>query len=159
MRRRCREGRHLPEERPGEEQRDARQPVRRGAGSFERLTGDGARFASGEQPAADGGGQVARAPETRARTSVGEGLVALWRNCDTRVGRPLVLRWPTFSGRLRDEAISGANVQKRSRVADRPAVAKRARQLKPGLGERLVLAGAVSLALFAWGLREIRQAL
>jgi len=38
-------------------------------------------------------------------------------------------------------------------------MAKRARQLKPGLGERLALAGAVSLALFAWGLREIRQAL
>jgi hypothetical protein len=30
---------------------------------------------------------------------------------------------------------------------------------KPGRGERWVLAGAVSLALFAWGLREIRQAL
>jgi hypothetical protein len=70
-----------------------------------------------------------------------------------------VRRWPTFSGRLRTEAVSGANVQKRSRVADRPAVAKRARQLKPRLGERLALAGAVSLALFAWGLREIRQAL
>ena len=27
------------------------------------------------------------------------------------------------------------------------------------LSERLALAGAVSLALFAWGLREIRQAL
>jgi hypothetical protein len=38
-------------------------------------------------------------------------------------------------------------------------MAKRARQLKPGLGERLVFAGAVSLALLAWGLREIRQAL
>jgi hypothetical protein len=33
------------------------------------------------------------------------------------------------------------------------------RRLKPGLGERLVFAGALSLALFAWGLREIRQAL
>jgi hypothetical protein len=29
----------------------------RGADSFERLTGDGARFASGEQPSAHGGGQ------------------------------------------------------------------------------------------------------
>jgi hypothetical protein len=72
-------------------------------------------------------------------------------------GRPPALAY--LLGRLRDEAIFGANVQKRSQVADRPAVAKRARQLKPGLGERLVLAGAVSLALFAWGLREIRQAL
>jgi hypothetical protein len=38
-------------------------------------------------------------------------------------------------------------------------VAKRARQRRPGLGERLALAGALSLALFAWRLREIRQAL
>jgi hypothetical protein len=38
-------------------------------------------------------------------------------------------------------------------------VAKRVRQLKPGLGEKLVFADALCLALFAWGLLEIRRAL
>ena len=49
-----------------------------------------------------------------------------------------------FAFLITARAVSGANVQKRSRVADRSSVAMRARQPKPGLGERLVLAGAVS---------------
>jgi hypothetical protein len=66
-----------------------------------------------------------------------------------------VMKQPTIIA----HQIPGADVQKRSRFADRSAVAKRARQLKPGLDQGLALAGAVSLALFAWGLREISQAL
>jgi hypothetical protein len=36
---------------------------------------------------------------------------------------------------------------------------KRPRQLKRPIGEKLVFAGVLSLALWAWGLREIRSAL
>jgi hypothetical protein len=85
--------------------------------------------------------------------------VASRRRSETRVGRPLVLRWPTFSGVFATKQFLVQTFRTVPELPIGPAVAKRARQLKPGLGEGLVLAGAVSLALFAWGLREIRQAL
>jgi len=36
---------------------------------------------------------------------------------------------------------------------------RRPRQLKRPIGEKLVFAGVLSLALWAWGFREIRNAL
>jgi hypothetical protein len=38
-------------------------------------------------------------------------------------------------------------------------MARRTPQLQRRVAERLVLAAALSLALFAWGLREIKQTL
>src|SRR6266516_5709921 len=80
--------------------------------------GQGLRRGRPRRPAGDRWAQARSTSADRAAGAERVGVqvcavdVAEWRKCDTRVGGPLVLRWPTFSGRLRDEALSGANFQK-----------------------------------------------
>jgi hypothetical protein len=50
-------------------------------------------------------------------------------------------------------------IQNMVRIADISVMARGGRRPNRRYGERLALAAAFSLALFAWGLREIRQAL
>ena len=57
------------------------------------------------------------------------------------------------------DARSEPGIQNMARIADISVMARGRRRSNRRYSERLALAAAFSLALFAWGLREIRQSI